>query len=560
MSLNTSLVTAGRTLEVFSAGVQVAGHNIANASTPGYIREELQLAAAPPYRRGALLLGTGVLALGVQQQIDLLLESRIHTTNSSLQASRTRETAFQQLEAELRELGAEDLSTSLNRFLGALQDLANQPELVTNRQLVIEQGRQLASDIQALRARLDDLHAAQDVQVGLLVNEANSLIDDIARLNPQIIELEAAGLRDSDAGALRTQRYDALNRLSEIIPIRFIERPDGSVEVFSGSDFLILGNTTQHLVTNGSGSVQSVELSETHAPLNASGGELRGVFDARDQIFGGFIDQLDQLAGALIFEFNRVHSSGEGPSAFTSVTAEARISDPAAALNAAGLAFTPAHGSFQLKVANATSGITQTTAVNVDLDGVGTDMTLDDLRAALDAIDGVSATITTQGRLQITADAGFEFRFADDTSGVLAALGINTFFTGSSSGDIGVNSALVADPGLLATSQGGGPADNRNALELAQFLDRPLAGLGGTSLDEFYNSAVGAVAQSSAAETAIADGLDGFRTSLQNQRDQFSGVSLDEEAIRLMQFQRAYQAAARVISTVDELLQTLLSV
>jgi flagellar hook-associated protein 1 FlgK len=146
MGLNAALAMAGRSLEVFSAGVQVAGQNIANAATPGYIREELLLEAAPPYRRGELVFGTGVLAVGIQQQIDLFLETRLHAANSNLKASQVRESIFQQLEAELRELGDQDLSTSLNRFLGALQDLVNQPELAANRQLVITQGRQLAAD------------------------------------------------------------------------------------------------------------------------------------------------------------------------------------------------------------------------------------------------------------------------------------------------------------------------------------------------------------------------------------------------------------------------------
>ncbi|HUG90774.1 MAG TPA: flagellar hook-associated protein FlgK, partial [Planctomycetaceae bacterium] len=269
MGLNATLATAGRSLEVFSAGVQVAGQNIANASTPGYIREELQLEAAPPYRAGNLIFGTGVLAAGVQQQIDLFLETRLHTATSNLEASRARESIFQQLEGELRELGEQDLSTSLNRFLGALQDLTNQPELAVNRQLVIAAGRQLAADIVALRSQIDALREQQTLKVDLLVAEANELVDEIARLNPQIVQLEAAGLRDSDAGALRTQRYIALNRLSEIIPIRFVERPDGSVEVFSGSDFLILGGTVQHLETTTGVDrgvlVQTVQLSRTNS-------------------------------------------------------------------------------------------------------------------------------------------------------------------------------------------------------------------------------------------------------------------------------------------------------
>src|SRR5688572_11916008 len=104
MSLNSVLGSASRSLEVFTAGIQVAGQNIANASTPGYVRERLILETNAPYKAGQNILGTGVSVGGIVQQIDLFLEARVLRANTETSASKARETIFKQLEAELAEL------------------------------------------------------------------------------------------------------------------------------------------------------------------------------------------------------------------------------------------------------------------------------------------------------------------------------------------------------------------------------------------------------------------------------------------------------------------------
>lgn len=566
MGLTAALATAGQSLQTFSTGIEVAGQNIANAGTPGYIREELLLQPSFPYQTGNLILGTGVEPIGIQQQIDVFLEARIHTANSEVSAAQARDVIYRQLQAEIRELGDTDLSTALNNFLATLNDVANQPESPAVREIAVQEGQQLAEEISNLRARLDELRTSQTIKVDSLVDEANRLIAKIEELNPQIAKLEAAGLQQSDAGALRTQRYAALNRLSEIIPISYRENANGSIDVFTGNTYLILTGASQRLETVSTTDqgvlVQNVVLSVTKSPIPTSGGELAGVIEGRDVGVGGFIERLDQFTSSLIFEFNRIHSSGEGLKGFSEVTAASAVDDVDAVLTDAGLAFSPTHGSFQVKVVNTLTGLAETTNIEVDLDGIDPagDTTLNTLRADLDSVDGLTAVITTDGRLQLTADAGFEIRFSSDTSGALAALGINTFFTGSDSSNVGVNAVVAGDQAYLATGQGGGPADGRNVVELAAFIDNPLQSLGGQSLSDFYDTTVSELAQSAASEAAVAEGFAAFRDSLLSQREQFSGVSLDEEAIDVLEFQRAYQAAARLISIIDELFTTLLSV
>lgn len=564
MALNAALATASRALELFSTGVHVSGNNIANANSPGFIREELQIDASHPFQRGSLILGSGAQATSIKQVIDQYLEKRIHSAGSGASASAARQEIYSQLEAQLRELGDTDLSTRLSQFTAAINEVVNQPELSPLRGTVIEEGRLLVHSITDLRSRVDDIRRAQSIRIDDLVAEANHLIDEIQTLNRQISQQESNGLLSSDAGALRSNRYEAMNRLAEIIPIRYEERTNGTVEVFSGSDYVLLGAEKQHLETTTSVDrgvqVQEIRFDQIRAIVTNVGGELKGIVEGRDEILGGFTDQLDQLTTGLISAVNRVHSSGEGLSGYSSVTALNSVSDANRVLNDAGLAFSPEHGSFTLKVRNLQTGIVESHEIAIDLDGLGgNDTTLEDVRSAIDAFDGVSASITTDGRLEFVADTDFELRFGDDSSGVLAALGINTFFTGSDSLTIGINQVIAAEPDLFAAGQGGGPSDNRNALLLAEVLDAEQESLGGASVNDFYNSIISSVAQGSAAEQATAQGLQTYVDSLNAQRDQYSGVSLDEEAVRLIEFQQAYAAAARVIQTADELFQILVA-
>tara|TARA_R110002111_G_scaffold107056_2_gene165518 strand:+ start:100797 stop:102497 length:1701 start_codon:yes stop_codon:yes gene_type:complete len=566
MGLNATLSMAKQSLEIFGTGIQVAGQNISNAGTPGYIREELVLNAADPFRQGALVLGTGVEISGIQQQIDLFLETRIHTANTDFSSISERNSIYKQLESELRELSDGDLSTGLNDFLATINNVVNQPGSIPDREFVVNEAEKFAAEILSLRTRVDGLREVQSINVENLVKEANELIDQITNLNPKISKLEASGLLQSDAGALRTQRYTALNRLSELIPIRYRERTDGAIDVFTGSDYLILAGTSQKLTlqtdTDRGVVVHQVLLSQTNSNISRTGGELKGIIEGRDDILGGFVDQLDTYASNLIFEFNKIHASGEGTAGFEQLTSASRALDTSATLNSTqtGLPFQPTHGSFQIKVTNKTTGQTNTSTINIDLDGIGADTTLNSLSSAIGGVANLSSSVSTDGYLSISAASDYTFQFSNDTSGALAAVGINTLFTGSDSTDIGINSVVKQNQQFLATGQGGGPSDGTNAVLLAAFAKNPIDSLGNISLDSFYEKVVSSVSQASASEAALSEGAQAFRDSLMGQREQFSGVSIDEETINVLTFQRAFQSAARLVSTIDELFTILLNI
>ena len=579
MGLSSVLNSSGSALGVYTAGLAVSGNNLANAATPGFARDELRVAPAGPYRQNGQTVGAGVRAAGVRQAVDEHLERRLHGAAAGAAESGAAAELFAGLETVLGELTDGDLSTALSDFEAAAGAVVAEPNSTALRQSLVEEGDALANDFNALWTKAGELAADLDVKAGELVGEANGLIATVADLNKRIVGLESGGLDESQAGPLRNDRYAAMRRLSEIVPLDYRETARGNVELRTGDNWLVLGGSSQSLRLeyppvdpDGTGPrppAPIIRTSQTGGRLEPGGGELGAVVQGADRVIGGFLEDLDGLAAGLIRTVNRVHTGGRGLAGHTRVTAAETVADPAASLadgaGVRGLPFAPSHGAFTLTVANAATGAEAATRIAIDLDGLnGPDTSLNSLAASLDAVDGVSAGLDSEGRLTLAADAGRELHFGDDTSGVLSALGVNTFFAGRDGGTIAVAEPLRRDPSLLAVGRGGGPNDNANALALSEALSGAMTGTGdaetdGRTVADRLAEVVGAVARGSAAERALAEAGASHRDALAAQREQFSGVSLDEEAVQVMELQRQYQASARVISVVDELFSTLLN-
>jgi flagellar hook-associated protein 1 FlgK len=302
----------------------------------------------------------------------------------------------------------------------------------------------------------------------------------------------------------------------------------------------------------------NIRLAQTDSPLAISSGEVGGLADSRDHVLGSFLDNLDSFAGTLAQEFNKIYSSGQGLNGYSKVTSANPVDDVNAALDATGLKNPPVNGTFQVLVHNKKTGLTQTHDVQISLNGLNNDTSLANLATQLNSISGLSATTTPNGQLTIAAtSADQQVAFAKDTSGVLAALGINTFFTGSDALSISVNNAVVQDPSTFAASSGGVGADTNIAQQLAQFQELPLASQNGATMAGLYNQMASDVTQSSNAAKSVSDSAATFAASLEGQQQSISGVNIDEETVNLLQYQRNFQASAKFISTLNELLNDL---
>ena len=564
MTLLSTIQLSKNALHAAQLGLQVTSNNIANANTPGYLRQRLIQSPSLPQRYGQLVLGLGVEIDAVVQVADRFLMERLRAADSDLSFGEAQESAYAQLEALIGELSDNDLSTSLTSFFGSIHEILNQPESTSVRNLAVLQGRTLTDDIRRLFAGIQRVREDINTRVVAAADEINSLLETIADLNVKIVAAEGGEVSASDAVGLRDRRAIALADLAKLIDIRTAEQPAGDVSVHLGGEFVVFGGTWREVtVANTSDrgqNVAEIRLAATDAPINSTSGKVAGLYAARDEVLGGALDDLNALTEALIFEFNRIYTAGQGLEGHTSLTGDFRVTDTTLALNQAGLAFTPKNGGFEVQVRNKQTGLTETTAIQVDLNGVGTETTLDDLAAALDAIDGLSATINADRQLVITSDSPqVEFSFAGDTSGVLAALGINTFFTGTDASNIRVSTYVQANPARFSSSLTGVGEDTEIAGRLANLLTAPLGGQAGESLATLYDRMTSDIAQGAADTRSATEGYRVFQRTLEAQHLSISGVNLDEEAVRMITYQRAFQASARVIQAITEMLDILVN-
>jgi flagellar hook-associated protein 1 len=558
----------------YQSALQVIGNNIANGGTDGYVRQTPLLTAVQgvPLAEG-LMSGGGVALTALQRNMDEAVESRLRAAIGDEQMSLSERQALVQVESLYNELGDQGLSTLINNFFAAFQAVQNTPADLPTRGIAISAGQALAGQLQQTRSDLLGMYDQLNKQIQTLTGKANDLASQIADLNREIVRAESGN--PGAAASLRDQRDGALKQLAAIIDIHTVETPQGAVNVYVGNQPLVelteSRGLTAAIETSTYGSTVDVRFTDTNEPLTINSGEIVGLTTARDVHLAGQIQQIDTLASALIEQVNRLHSQGQGLDILTDLTGSYTLDDPAAALNssAAGLPFEPANGTFKLTVGQITKDpatgkdvVNNTTeyVIPVSLMGLGADMSLNDLVSYINAnVSDVTASVTADGRLRLRASSGYGFAFSEDTSGGLAALGMNVFFTGHNAGDIGVESKLAANPGMLAAGLSSADGDGTNAGRIAALAMVAVPGLGNLSIPQQWQATVAQLASSSAAAQHASEATHGVSQSLQAQRESVSGVNTDEEAVNLMRYQRSFQASARYISIVDQLVDEMLS-
>ena len=580
MGLTSSLLIGRSGLNAAQTGIQVAGDNLANAATPGYTRRVLSLSpAAGPFRGENDYNGQGVLVERISRALDPAILSRLRGSISDEASAQASYEALSQVESILAPLSDSSLSAQLGEFFDSWSELANNPGSAESRTLIVQQGGAISSYLRGLRGDLRTLQGQIESQIETGVERANGLLTEIGELNRAISNSELG--RGENLG-LRDQRDALVQELSGLLDVSVLERDSGAVDLYVGSTPIVLEGQTRGLGVErfpGADGEPVLTIVTTRGSeqqkVFPGGGSIGGLIQQRNGRIQTAIEEIDGLSSGLIFEVNRLHSAGRSFPGLTETTGTLRISDPAdqtRALNdpanarVSALPFAPRNGSFEIAVTDRVTGLTQTHRFDVDLDGIDAsgasgfadDTSLQDIVDWVNLnVGNVSASITGAGELRLTAASGYEFGFESDTSGVLATLGVNTFFSGEDARDIGVRDGLVSDPQRLVA--GASEGSNEAALAIARLRETPVDSLGGVTLLEGWRRTTDAVAVETASARTERAASEQVRASLEAQHATVSGVSIDEETINLIAYQQQYQAAARLISTVDELTQILIS-
>jgi flagellar hook-associated protein 1 FlgK len=563
MSLNGALQIGRSALAASQAAIQVAGNNMANAATPGFNRRSIHLAAVRDEIAGRnQFIGQGVDLRRVRREVDTALQSRLRDAVSQEHATLIDQRFLTALETIQNELSGNDLSSVLSEFFNSFSELANNPEDHAIRSVVVQQGVSVAGRIADMRRDYGTAQEEIDRSLGVSVLSVNDLLDRIAALNHEVA-LTEQGVHE--AAALRDQRDALIDELSQYLEVSVIEQPTGAIDILVGSVPIILAGESRGIEarfeTEDDVISVSIRVAADGTTLDVESGRIGALMRQRQDHIQPAIDTIDAFAAQLVFQVNRLHSQGQGRSGFAALTALNGVDDTTVPLNdaAAGLPFTVENGSFFIHVTHAAGGLR--TSHRIDVNGAAT--SLDDLVNEINAVvavPNVTASVGAGGQLVLTASAGYEISFSDDTSGALAALGLNSFFTGEDAATIGVSALVQDNPAYLAAGAGHVAGSNGTALAIAELQNVALNELGGLSLREYWQNSVNQLAVRTDAANAAVESSILVRENLAAQVQAVSGVSLDEESISLLTYQRQFQAAARFIATIDEAMQILLSI
>ena len=563
MSLNGALEVGRSGIVASQAGIQVAGNNMANAATEGYSRQVVRLTPARGQTIGfGSTIGLGVQLQSITRQVDTAIQARLRDAISNEQGAVISQRFLSAIESIQNELSDNDLSTLMSDFFNGFSELANNPEDQSIRSVVVQTAVNLADRMNQLRTDYTSVRNEINRDIGVSVERVDAILGELSIVNRQIAETEFGV---GPANGLRDQRDLLVNELSEFMEVNAIEQPNGAVDVFVGSVPIVLAGQSRGVELREESVdgevVVSIRIKDDQSRLDIDSGRLGGLLASRDGAVEPAIAAIDQLAAALIQQVNRVHSQGQGQHGYLEITGQTRVYDSSLNLNNpnAELPFRIENGSFEVHITHPDSGERMTEQILVD----GNAMSLDDLVATLNAsIDhpGFIASISPDNSLNLEVTEGYELSFSDDTSGALAALGMNTIFAGENATDIAINEVIINDLQLLAAGSGHTEGSNSTALAIAALQDEPNDAINGQSLREFWQQSVNELAVKTNTANAKIESSRLVRENLSAQMQAVSGVSLDEEAINLLSFQRQFQAAARFISVIDETLETLLSI
>jgi flagellar hook-associated protein 1 len=572
MSLTSTMQIARSALITSQLGLQVTAQNMANAANPGYTRQIALLTALRGRASDPYQIGQGVAVNEVRRQIDDALQRRLWNSNSQEFSSAQQLNVLSQLETILNEGTEFDMSSELSNFFNSWTEATT---LLDSQATIVNQGGSLASFIRNMQSDLVVQRQQLEEQIDASVVRADSLLSEIASINSVIASNE---IGEAEAGSLRDRRDQIVTELAQLMDVTVVETDSGGYDIYSGSTPIVQGGRNRGIeisrVTEGETLTVRVELSADSTPLPITSGSIGGLLASRDGAIDATLEKLDDLASQLIFEVNKLQAVGANTDWLTTTSSNLQVgsTDQTLALNDpnnttfANLPFAASNGSFTISVRDESGTVTSTRQINIDLDGLtnagvpgfSDDTSAADILSQINAAPsiGVSASFDPSGRLVIDTDPGLSFSFADDTSDVLATMGVNSFFEGTSASTITVRDNVTV---MLGKMEGDKFIANGTALAIGNLTEEAADGLGGLSISKFWaqQSQEVAVKTSSARTNANADRI--VRQSLSGQRAAVSGVSIDEESINLLSYQRQFQASAQVITTAQQMFDTLLS-
>ncbi|HEY8529483.1 MAG TPA: flagellar hook-associated protein FlgK [Paenibacillaceae bacterium] len=511
------LETSKRALLTTMVAMQTVGHNIANVSTEGYSRQRVNLTEsrpieAPGFQRSAQrgMLGTGVEYESITRVRDSYLDLQYRRENALLNSWDVRNTVLSSIEAIINEPSETGLRAVLDKFWNSWEVLNRDPMLLSARVDVVGAAVNLADTLNHIGSALSNLEKDLSGDVDKAVLEANDLIQNIAGLTDIIRRTEALG---DNANDYRDQRDLMIDKLSNLIDVQVTETPDGNFTIVAGG-VTVVNNTQFTLLT--------AEVAET-----ATGGKLHGITQAlvdiqrtRDQL-NAMVDTM--MRGTIRVRLENGYVTSRDMTALNDVTLED------------GTVITAGN--------TIPAGSRIVSPVEFEVEGFNG---LHRLGYSLSdpATSDIPFFVTSDGSAAFTLDNIRVNSVIRNDTNMIAASGKYETVNG-------VNVTIKGNSDI---------AHALAALRDARFqFPSGMTSLSSGTIDDYFRAAVSDVGTRAANAERNHLNQEDLVHAVQLRRQSVSGVSLDEEMVELIKFQHAYNAAARNMTVVDEVLDRIIN-
>jgi len=503
------LETAKRGMTAQQLALYTTGHNIANANTPGYTRQRVSFSTAEPFPGAGLnrpqipgQLGTGVQPGTIERIREEFLDLQYRSENTKLGYYSSLSSALAKMEDIMNEPSDSGLQNIMSKFWSSLQNLADHPENLGTRQVVASQGQMVAETFNYYYNSLESIRKDLGNEIDKTVKNINSIVSQIDELNKQIASVEPHGMLPND---LYDKRDQLVDQLSSLVGVKVTA---GKPNQYGQPLPTAIGLYEIEIIQKDGSSLSLLSVDHTTGASTLNELTLTIENDAIEsvQVKGESLNNLTGKLQGLIESYGYHDENGDVKGHYPEMMEK---------LNKLAYAFASEFN-------------------HIHQQGYGLDK---------------------------TDPAGEFFDLGDNTgSGYDETINYAQI--------IKVRDEIIKDPSNIAAAKkpGENSGDNNNAFELADLKSKdfsdysvPLPDDMSGTFDFYYAAMIGDLGVAAQSANTNLDNVQVLVDSVEYNRQSVSGVSLDEELTNMITFQHAYNASARMITVIDEMLDKIIN-
>ncbi len=597
-------------LSTSQSGINTTSHNISNANTEGYSRQRISQKVNVPLHSIPGDSGSGVRVGSINRIHDEFVYARYKESSAKLEYDETIKDTLTQITSYMPDLEGDGISNDLKNFFNSWSNIAINPQDSSQRVVLAKMTQSLSDSIQETKRDLSSLQSTLDDRLGVAVDEVNRIGKEIAQINGDINRVESTN--NSNANDLRDKRDSLELRLTKLIGASVFKgrlHSDSSVDramTDQGADYNI--NISGVSFVDGASfhplKVESTQASPTakftsiyyldeynnkvDITSNIKSGKVGALValkgDGIDE-FGkatnskiqSYINDLDDFAKGLIEGVNGIYARSPQKELTTKVFDGVNEKTKLTTIDGID------EGSFDLVVYDKSGKEVARRAINIDENTIIDDPTNTNKNSIIyqmnknsddngdndgtnDIDDYFEATFGDRAISIKPKLSGYTIAMEDKGSNFAGISEVHKFFKGDSASNIDLDDTLKLDPTKIRAYKFPIDGDNTLANDMIALanqnieFNRPNGGKTTNTIEGFYRDFTSNISLDAAQSVRNSDASKALNQTIQQEQNSVSGVDMDEELVSLMKYQTAYQANAKVITTIDRMIDTLLGI